>query len=89
MSPKWGKLAGSLLEEASEVMSNRTCNDWKWPDDWTLEERREFAEAMQIDNNPSTDLSEEDSENLWNHEYGPDDWWVMSFLAKKLQEDKP
>lgn len=78
MNAKWMKLAGDLLDKAADEFTNHGCNDWWFPADWTIEDRRELVKAMYEQNgNPE--------------EYDPDqlnvaDWWVMQFLASKLKE---
>lgn len=76
MTNKELKLAGELLDKASDVYANYGCNDWEFPPDWTLEERRTFVKEYH-DYNGSPD------------DYDPDDLWlgdfqVMAFLAHKL-----
>jgi hypothetical protein len=78
MKAKWMKLAGELLKEASNEFTNRGCNDWEFPADWTREDQEEFVKAMHVDNQS---LEEFDPKYL----HVPD-WWVMSFLARKLKE---
>jgi hypothetical protein len=91
MNGKWLVLAGELLETASGQFSNHGCNDWTWPADWTKAERVEFATAMVCDNvkRARDELTKEDREEIKHFatsEYGPPDWWVMAFLASRLQE---
>jgi hypothetical protein len=76
--PKWLGLAGDLLELAADKFSNHGCNDYEFPKDWTVAERRRMLRAM----------------HDWNGdpgEYDPDeavtmDWFVMAFLADRLKE---
>lgn len=90
MFPKWQKLAGEMLELASEQFSNHGCNDWEWPDDWTPEERHNLAIEMVAHNirKSVSGLTQHEMEEV-NHwasgKFGPPDWWVMSFLADKLK----
>ncbi len=78
MNPKWLKLAAQLLESASAVFSNRGCNDFDYPKDWTQADIDEFEQAV----------------NLWNtrnSEPEPDpapvpDWFAMSFLALWIKD---
>jgi hypothetical protein len=79
MRRKWLRLAGDMLEMASEKFGNHGCNDWDFPDDWTAEDRQGLASAMHEANG--------DPEN-----YEPDnihlpDWWVMAFLADRLKAE--
>lgn len=80
MNEKWLKLAGKLLEKASEEFSNHGCNDWKFPVDWTVEERREIVKKMYEENG--------DPENYDPKHLHVPDWWIMSFLADQLKGKK-
>lgn len=90
MDPKWLKVAGELLERASNEFVNHGCNDWKWPEGWTEADKLEFATCIVEDNvgrprdkfNP---LDIEDRDTLARGGLGPSDWWVMLFLGRKLQ----
>ena len=92
MKLKWQKLAGELLALASEEFGSHCCNDWKWPKDWTPEDREEFSRAIVADNvqairkEPSAE-DERDAAELAAGNYGPSDWWVMVFLGKELQRE--
>ena len=88
MKKHWLKLAGELLELASKKFANHGCNDWKWPTAWTVNQRWEFAREMAIANVKGRELTEEDQRDIaefCREEFGPPDWWVMTFLATKLQ----
>lgn len=37
------KLAVDMLQMLAEILSNRGCNDWDFPVDWTLSQRAKFA----------------------------------------------
>ena len=50
MNKKWQIMAGNMLVDMADVLSCRGCNDWKWPEQWTQDERRELATQMVIDN---------------------------------------
>jgi hypothetical protein len=76
MNKKWLKLAGDLLEKASEEFANHGCNDWKFPDNWSLEEKRELVKAI--------------DEEFGIGDYDPNqldmpDYCVMSFLGYYLR----
>lgn len=78
LKPKWLKLAGELLEQASHEFANHGCNDWNFPNNWTENERKEIVQAMHEDNgNPE----EFDPEHL-----SVPDWWIMAFLAGRLKK---
>jgi hypothetical protein len=74
LNKKWLKLASDLLGEASDEFSNHGCNDWKWPKDWSRNDRKEFMDRF---------VEEYDKEDL---KYGPADFAVMSYLSNYLLE---
>jgi hypothetical protein len=78
LPPKWLALAAQLLEEASDQYSNHVCNDWDFPADWTIEERREFVRQMYEWNGNPEDIDQD-------HLDVPD-FWVMGFLAEQLRK---
>jgi hypothetical protein len=91
INPKWLRLAGELLELASEKFSNKGCNDWDWPADFTDEDRQKMAAAMVAGNvgkSVSQLTADETAEVADLARRGPPDWWVMSFLAKRLSEGR-
>lgn len=78
MNKKLIKLASELLENHSDVLSNRSCNDWDFPEDWTLEEKQAMVkEIAELNGN----LKEYDPQMLYLS-----DWQVASFLSSKLKE---
>ncbi len=91
MSPKWMKVAAELLDYSADQLSNRCCNDWKWPKTWTKAERLGLATAMVRDNEkvpPDDRLTahqEEEAQSMASGDYGPPDWWVGRFLAQQLE----
>ena len=50
LTPKQLRVAADLLKRASDVFSNHGCNDWNYPEDWTLEDKRKLVQAMHEDN---------------------------------------
>jgi len=78
LPPKWFKLAGELLQEFSDQLSNNGCNDWNFPRGWNKSEQQELVKAMNDDNNSP---EEYDHKRL-----DVPDWWVAVFLGKKLVE---
>lgn len=89
MDNKWQEVAGQLLVLAAGKFSNHGCDDWKWPVDWTLEERYQLALAMQRDTVCGRLLMAEEIEDVrgWaDGDFGPPDWWVMRFLGKELRK---
>ena len=83
MKDSWLKLAGELLDRASEEFSNHGCNDWDFPPLWTDKEKKELLREMHKDNNSLAEWKE-DGESL----HPPPDWWVMVFLADGLKRGK-
>lgn len=69
-------LAAQLLNEASDHYANHSCNDWKFPIDWTHEERVKFVKEFHEFNG---DPNEFDETFLRLPDYA-----VMAFLASKL-----
>ena len=92
MIPKeWLALAGELLESAASEFSSHGCNDWSWPKGWTTAQRIDLATAMVVQNtgrdvDEFTDGDRAEVTDLCRGDYGPPDWWVMSFLGTALKE---
>jgi hypothetical protein len=89
MTDKERKFAAVLLRMASEEFSNHGCNDLDSAVikevGFTDEEKLAFVTEMYRDNG---DL-EEALENGWvtaKRFHSMPDWWVMSFLARKLEQ---
>jgi hypothetical protein len=90
VNKKWADLAADMLGLAADDFANHGCDDWKWPADWSAEDRRAFAAAMHEANNrkPEADFGAHEREDLEHDlkgEYGPPNWWVMRFLAARLR----
>jgi hypothetical protein len=83
MNPKWLKLAADMLELAGEELATYESSSWKWPEDWTTEDRRGFAEALARWNG---DYNSEQVEREVASHYGPDDHVVMTFLGSRFEE---
>ena len=77
MNPKWLAVAAEMLELASDEFSNHGCNDWDFPDDWTIDERRELVRAIYQDNG--------DPQNFDPDRLCAMDYQVMRFLARRLK----
>ena len=43
MSEKEKALVKRFLKEHADVIGNRCCNDWDFPEDWTHEEKVQFV----------------------------------------------
>lgn len=79
-------IAASLLDDAADEFSNHGCNDWKWPNDITPEERHEAARmivASNVMNRPFTADDHEEVRHLAS-DYGVADWQMMRFLTRWL-----
>jgi len=86
MNIKWKTLAADLLDEAADEFSNQGCNDWEWPEDWSIGARNTFLAALyHWDKCPEKHRSYETKVNR----YAPiGDSLVMSFLAAQLRKDR-
>jgi hypothetical protein len=94
MKKKWLKLAGEMLSNHASILGEAGCNDWKWPADWTQDERLEFVTLMVSDNvsRAPADFTEEDEEDVENMasndtDYGPPDWLVAQVLATIIEKE--
>lgn len=76
INAKWLRLAGQLLETASDHFGNHACNEVKWPTGWTEAEQQSLLLAMAQNNENKSDPADVPA--------GLYDWWVMSFLADQL-----
>jgi hypothetical protein len=90
MFRKWMKLAGTMLEKASGKLASEGCNDWKWPEDWTPQERMQLVGAMMVANFKGRPISQftpeelEELENFCKGDYGPPNWWIAVFIGRWL-----
>lgn len=89
MNPKWLKLAGEMLAEYADRLSNDGCNDWEWPADWTKADRLEFAKAIEADNCRKTadsltrdELAE--AKRRAASDFGPGNSAVARFLSTRV-----
>src|SRR5476651_2719559 len=80
-----------MLADHADKLGNAGCNDWKWPSDWTQDEREEFATLMVEDNvsRKRENFTDEDWRDVKEmsasgREWGPPDWWVALVLGKML-----
>lgn len=86
MTPSELRLASTLLEMASEEFSNHGCNDFAWPDWFPVEERASLVFAMEIANSGDASQAGEMVQDYAQGKYAPPDWWLMSYLAKRLSQ---
>lgn len=69
-------LAASMLLEYADVLGNRVCNDWEFPDGWTEAEKAAFVRAYHEKNGDPENF---DPSRLIIHDYS-----VAWFLGKML-----
>lgn len=81
------KLAGILLAQAAEETTRRGCNDFLWPEFFPSTARQDLVRAMAEDDHYTPLQVEERVQQDTYGKYGPPDWWVMMYLAKRLQEE--
>ena len=79
MTSKERKLAAEMLEDHADVLGNRGCNDWKYPEDWTSDECIDFSRRFHEWNR---DPEEFDIEHI-----SLPDFAVAGFLAAELAYD--
>ena len=77
MNNKAKLLAAQMLNDYCDSLSDNCCNDWEYPDDWTLEEKQKFNKDFHEWNG---DPEEYDSEFL-----SLPDFSVAGFLAATLE----
>lgn len=73
------RLAADLLDVAAERFSHHGCNDLKWPDYITAEDRLAMLDAFKA-GNPDHTAEEIDGA------YSPGDWLVMLALARMMRQ---
>ena len=76
MNNKCNLLAAQMLNDYCDSLSDNCCNDWEYPEDWTLEEKQQFNKDFHDWNG---DPEEYDSEFL-----SIPDFSVAGFLAAQL-----
>lgn len=73
-------LAAEFLEDLSERMGNAGCNDWRWPADFTPEQRKALSKACAEFNGAPTEE--------YGNEFGPPDFVVVDYLARCLRDSR-
>jgi hypothetical protein len=68
----------SLLRDHSDYLSNRCCNDYDWPCNWTDEEKTKFTKDYHDWNG--------DPEEYIEGDILSSDFSVAAFLASKLKQ---
>lgn len=83
------RLAADLLDLASEKFGDFGCNDWKWPDYVSGNERLALAitvERMNVGGRELTVKELEAAQREATGKYGPGDDVMMWFLARRLSD---
>lgn len=78
MSNKEIKLAAKMLDRLSYILSNRGCNDWKFPEDWSDEERASLIKDYHEFNGDYDDFEKPPTMIM--------DFCVASILSEKLSK---
>lgn len=77
MRDKENQLAAKMLDSLSDILSNRGCNDFEFPANWSKEEKIKFVKGFHYWNG---DPEEFDENNLYMADFS-----VSSFLAERLR----
>lgn len=89
LNRKLMRVACQLLDMASDKYSDHGCNDWAWPEYLTANDRLAVARMMYADKKRKSvpELTAEENEDAAHMvKTGPPDWWMMSFLSKRLAQ---
>lgn len=68
-------LASKMLEEFSDILAGRGCNDFNFPDSWTEEEKEVFVRDFHV----------------WNgdpEEFDKDNWYISNFCVAMFLSEK-
>lgn len=81
-------LVADMLCQSSAIFARRTGNDWRYPANWTGEERGEFYRQYMLwaHNGDEDKVDEEIKSHVFDYEYGPPDWAVASMLADLIKD---
>ena len=79
MDAKLSMLAAKFLDDHSRKLGNEGCNDWEFPDDWTIQERRDFVSGSCAANGTP---EEYDPENLVIPDFS-----AVDYLAHLLKSE--
>ncbi|MBL4886752.1 MAG: hypothetical protein JKY95_19775 [Planctomycetaceae bacterium] len=77
MNNKCNLLAAQMLADYCDKLSDNCCNDWEYPDDWTLEEKQKFKKDYH-DWNGDPEVYDDDHLNL-------PDFAVAALLSAQLE----
>lgn len=61
MNRKELQLVASFLEMLDDILGNRCCNDWDFPDDWTESEKTDFVKQFHEANGDPEEYTEGDT----------------------------
>jgi hypothetical protein len=67
------RLIADFLDDAAYRASNRSCNDWSWPADWSNSERAEMVREM-LRANGTPEAFDPDNLSVM-------DWQIIQHLA--------
>lgn len=79
MNGIYKKLIVSMLEDYSDLLGRKACNNWSFPKDWTHREKAEFCIAYHDWNGDPEEFSPE-------HLHLPD-FAVVDFLVHLLESE--
>jgi len=77
MNKKEMEIAATMLNDYSEYLGNRCCNDFEWPCNWSDEEKTLFTKEFHDYNGDPEEYEQGDILNS--------DFCVAWFLAHKLK----
>ncbi len=78
MTPKQRALAAALLDQYSDDLGNRSCNDWDFPENWTPEEVADFCKGAEEQNGTPEEFDP--------HDPSLPDFAVATYLAHLLRQ---
>ncbi|MBL4800189.1 MAG: hypothetical protein JKY50_22565 [Oleispira sp.] len=76
MNTKELELVVLMLDKLSDILGTRSCNDWKFPDDWSFQEREDFVRGFHEWNG--------DPEEFVSGSHHISDFCVASMLSVKI-----
>jgi len=77
MNAKEKKIAAEMLDDLGDKLANNGCNDWNFPEDWTMAEKQTFVKEYHEWNGDTEEYDE-------NEEPYISDFCVANFLSHKL-----
>jgi len=80
-----------LLQQLSDILGNRNCNDREWPADWTDDEKREFIRLHHWLNSRTKDEGDpewQESQDDLRDLRCPSDFVFPAVFATLLESEK-